>query len=397
MGTFVIQMRARSAARIERGDAVRIEYTDPTGGPGYVAVFESRYEGLKDGSLLPRDIVVRRIFEARDLDQAMSEGPGVAASLTGILCVATNAAIELLELEGAYDATQAKEDHEFFQHVIPEAPNDLPPASRRVDGEAFGKLAQAVLSSSQAPRLLRAVGQYQYALSHFSPGRETFALAHLWMAVEALTPIARRRAAEAMGSREALLASWEIELKQLDAEVRRRLIFRGDTGAYADARSANDGFEHGYLEPGVIQEYARGTFLQVAEYVRGSLIETAFSGADVPAELNAEGVLSALGTAPIRRLMRGTLLGPADGLAPGGGGFPGFRIDSSTVETERSPKGHIDVRPRDALRFAAGDGIRATDVSIQLWGPTGSPTSVVDRIELQEFSVASVSRADESN
>jgi hypothetical protein len=278
---------------------------------------------------------------------------------------------------------------------LPNFDADLPPSSRPADGPAFGALAQAMLTSPERARLIRAVGQYQYALGHFAPGRETFALSHLWMAVEALTRVIRNIALEEAGSRELLLEAWGIELKDLDPEVRRRVIFCGDIESYSETKRVSDGFEHGYLDPGTIHDYARKRFIKVAEYVREATIRAAFSPQSVPAELTAEELRYPLGASPVRRYVRGTLIGPGDELAPGGGGFPGFRIDSTSVETRRSPRGHIDIEPLDALRFMAGGQTQASDVKFQLWGPSASPTAAIDRIDLRRFAVQNIRRASE--
>ena len=61
-----------------------------------------------------------------------------------------------------------------------------------------------------------------------------------------------------------LIVEWKIERKQLDAEVRRRLIFSEDQEAYAKAKAVSDGLEHGFSEYHEMQVPAREVVVRTA-------------------------------------------------------------------------------------------------------------------------------------
>lgn len=98
--------------------------------------------------------------------------------------------------------------------------------------------------------------QYALALGHWRPGHEILALAHLFIGMEALTPVAlRRELSRSRLTEDELARSWGIEERRagarrtrLAAEVRRRTLFRGDEETATKARKASDGLEHGFLE-----------------------------------------------------------------------------------------------------------------------------------------------------
>jgi len=109
----------------------------------------------------------------------------------------------------------------------------------------------------------------------------------LWMAVEALTKVALRRARAAEGcTDDELVTRWglapagadEDAAKQakrgLDGEVRRRLIFHGDDECQRVTVRASDGFEHGFEQFDKIRALAlQAKECGAAEHVRRALFE----------------------------------------------------------------------------------------------------------------------------
>ena len=103
-------------------------------------------------------------------------------------------------------------------------------------------------------------------------------LAHLYIAVEALTKASIRHECERKGLSEEDLARanninpgpqngppWH---KALESWARSTLIFDGDTATYSAARRASDGIEHGFLPHSEINAHARTATLTTFKYVR---------------------------------------------------------------------------------------------------------------------------------
>src|SRR5262249_19471170 len=162
---------------------------------------------------------------------------------------------------------------EYFQQWLPEA-GMLLIERRRVTAELAIRVLRVLSAHGERERIRRAIAQYHQALRNWEPGLEILAPAHLWMAGEALTPAIRRRLLEAHATNSAGLADlWKIELKQLDPEIRRRIIMRGDEEAYSKARDASDGLEHGYRDFAEIRAGSIDVRLRVAENLRKSVLE----------------------------------------------------------------------------------------------------------------------------
>jgi hypothetical protein len=109
-------------------------------------------------------------------------------------------------------------------------------------------LAKAISVSEHRERLMRSMAQYQLALDNWTMASSILAVAHLWMAVEALTKVRARAELKSRGlANEADLAkSLGVDIKQLDSTIRRQFIFDDDGDCYSKTLAASDGFEHGF-------------------------------------------------------------------------------------------------------------------------------------------------------
>ena len=87
--------------------------------------------------------------------------------------------------------------------------------------------------------------------------------------VEALTPIALEQHLKLESiTRDELLARWSIQLKDLDPEVRRRLLFQGDDECYSTAREVRNQALHGYEPTWKVREGALEARNATATYLR---------------------------------------------------------------------------------------------------------------------------------
>ncbi|MGZ6109714.1 MAG: hypothetical protein ACXWMR_16615, partial [Gemmatimonadaceae bacterium] len=158
--------------------------------------------------------------------------------------------------ELAYDITPGLTERDFFQHFLPED-RLLLVNRRRLSSELIARVLTQLFNHPEVDRIRRTIGQYYQALRNWEPGQEVMALAHLWMGVETITPVALRRAFAAANSDRAGIASaWGIDIRQLDGEVRKRLILHGDADSYNKAKDASDGFEHGFLSFEEVHAYS---------------------------------------------------------------------------------------------------------------------------------------------
>lgn len=88
--------------------------------------------------------------------------------------------------------------------------------------------------------------------------------------------MALQRECEQQGvDREGLVAAWGIESGQLDAEVRRRVLLRGDEATYKSAKEASDGFEHSFLDFDRVRLLSRDVRDATARYVRSAVFDFA--------------------------------------------------------------------------------------------------------------------------
>jgi hypothetical protein len=107
-------------------------------------------------------------------------------SVLPVLGLSANAAIGEPEIELGFENTAGITERSYFQSYIPPERDNLY-AARSIDVSATVALLRALGAHPDSERLLRGANQYRIALQSWRLGRETLSLAHLWMAVEALT------------------------------------------------------------------------------------------------------------------------------------------------------------------------------------------------------------------
>lgn len=102
--------------------------------------------------------------------------------------------------------------------------------------------------------------------------------------METLTDVALRvELGSSKMSEEALAGAWGIDIErprrdwrtELTGEVRRRLLFDGDTETYLAAKKAADGWEHGFLGFDEVRDLAVRTSPKTARYVRDAFLRLA--------------------------------------------------------------------------------------------------------------------------
>lgn len=373
-------VRASSAVRLMPEHTLQFLAND-LGGLAEV-VLSTLYAEMPETEPVAREllVIVTHSNAPEDFVAARERVHELASTVVSVLSLAANAATDDLRLDLVYDASVDRTQHEFFQNVM--APEQgFPKSSRRVDGEAFLALMKALLEAAERERLLRAVGQYQVALRHMLPGHELMTLAHLWMAVEAMTKAVLDSELVRAGSRDVLLEQLDIPLKQLDGKVREKFIFQDDHAAYAEAAKISNAFEHGFLNFAELRTNSAKHNNAVAKYVREAILAYSGLAEEMVGRLLGRSYAAPIPCVSVDNYIRATLTGPGDSLAAEGFAHPHFDVAISFPpgSVVHKPDGSIDISPQYDVTSKFADGVTG-DLALEMWGPAnaGPPLPATD-------------------
>jgi hypothetical protein len=189
------------------------------------------------------------------------------------------------------------------------------------------------------------------------------------MAIEAMTKAALRIELERAGlTQDELLAAWGIELKQLDGEVRGRVLLHGDSATYAEARSVSDAAEHSFQAFAALHPRAAAIRDNLATHVRTSLMELADVPPDIRQALLSEPFTHPRESFPMTRLFRGRITGDAP-LPADGNPYPWVDWTSQMKAVSKNDDGSYRVSPEETMTARIGPNVTMTDMSFELWGP----------------------------
>ncbi len=169
----------------------------PRGSGRFDVVFwtEFRDEGFKSLRIV-RELLARVSGPASSLHDAIGEFTILANQYAPVLATAANIVSGDMRLWLCFE--QPSDGETFagkqFSQSYDAGPQGLPTGSRWLDeGVGLACLRCFMKRGPDEARLQRAIKQYQQALLHWGPGSETLAVAHLWIAIEALTKVIERR------------------------------------------------------------------------------------------------------------------------------------------------------------------------------------------------------------
>ena len=177
------------------------------------------------------------------------------------------------------------------------------------------------------------------------------------MATEALTKAKVRAECRARGisQQEDLAGELGVELKQLDAAIRRDLLLKGDNEAYRKAKEASGGFEHGFLNYDKVRELSQDVRHRMAEYVRTAILQMYELDSAVFSRLTSDPFNKPLGHWPIVKYLRGKLIGSGRELAAPGNAYPfvkwGYEIKNAKWE---GGKFNIEITENLTMDLAEG-------------------------------------------
>jgi hypothetical protein len=368
---YVVVLHAESAARFANGEAHRIaELPTPHGQAAMILRTDFEDEGLE--SPVPRSLWLEIAGTAPTIEAAVADLGRVGANFGPSIALAANAHVGDFRPYLAFDATPDRAEREFFQNFI-RKDTRIPQAMRLIPWEATWAFMDAVAQSPYAGRLQRGIAQYGAALARFRPGHETFAHAHLYMGMEAITKVAVRWEADRRGLTEAELVA-DLGLSQardLDSYARREILFGGDRQLVREAREASDGFEHGFEDLEVVHRKASNALMRTAELLRNSILT--FSGIREPH-------LTKLREAPYNRPMpwsvseryiRGTIVsgvpndGSPDALARSDKQYPMLEVTLNLTSFAPTPDGHYQSKVDANITPLMSDSVKLSDISMQ--------------------------------
>jgi hypothetical protein len=377
MREYVLVVGADGDARFrEDEDAFRIlDVPTPIGKADIT--FRTRWSDEGFEARVPREIWIEVRGESEvAFKDAIDAYLNASGRFVPLIAFSANAYVGEPEPKLAFEATKDVSSREYFQSFVPEA-QGLPRPGRNVNVSATIAVLNAAARHQMGGRLRRAIAQYARAVEHSSFGQETLALAHLYMGMEALTPVALTRQCEQdRVEPDELAAKWRINERrahvrrtQLDAEVRRRILFQGDSDTLRDAKKASDGFEHGFLDFEVVLAHARDSWLKTSEYLRAAILD--LSGVDAETQKT---LVSPPFDSPLRshitRYFWGRLVGETNDLAAPGQEYPIFRWVSALKEFRRSHDGkNFTMTPEETLQARFHELLRFETDGFEIWGP----------------------------
>lgn len=192
---------------------------------------------------------------AEGADAAIAAAGAVAEGVVALVSSAVNAFVSPPEPHLAYEVAPGLSRRRFWQREV-ELQRGVPRPRRQAKEALLFPLLGTFFRVPESDWLNRAVSQYHVALSQWTTRGRPLAMAHLYMALEALGPATERTERERLGladKREHAahrgvdlsLSNWEVVV--LLGWVRRDVLCNGDRATYNAAKNAHNGFKHGFM------------------------------------------------------------------------------------------------------------------------------------------------------
>ncbi len=363
---FVVVVRGPAAFFLHPDDRLVVEDFPSAIGPVNMT-YTTRWLNKGDDIVLPGHLWIDIRGHGTILEDALVAFGNAALSLLPILSLSANAAVGEPEIELGFDHTPGAIERDYFQCYLPPE-TEILHAVRRVKVGPTVAVLKAVITHPHAERLMRGVNQYRLALDSWRLGRESLALAHLWMALEAITKTKLKAMCESRKITETELASsLGITRTELDSVIRKDFLLHGDIECYKKGKQASDGFEHGFLEYDKMREHSKEIRHRMASYLRSALFELCNLAADVIEVLTTDPYDKPLGHWPLVKYLRGKLVGEGDELSTPGSAYPFMRWTPSIKSAGFKADGRFDVTLTETLTAELAEGIKFRPVSHEVW------------------------------
>lgn len=376
---FTAVLRAASRAKVRRGDPPLVLLSFPTALGPLDLIFRTRYDEREFEVAIPRELWIEARGEAPTLEDGIAAAWAASATVLPIIALTTNVAIGELQPHLAFETTEGIEDRAFFQSTV-ETERGIPPPGRRVPVQAAVAVLDAVKTTGRAnvrdaTRLLRAANQYLLGLRYYRRNFELLCVSHIFMAAEALKVVALRRALDDSGLGESELAeTWGVRPGEprtralLEAEARRRIVFKGDDETHRQAADISDGFEHGFRDLGELHGPSLEIRNHAASLVRDAWLLLVRAPEVVCRELMEGRFAQPLDMTDYVRYVRGRLVGPGDDLAPASEEYPYLEWKTAPRLSDAGD-GRITISGEETFTVRTNDRIAFRAESWEFWGP----------------------------
>lgn len=277
MKQFVVLCKAESACHFKGEEAIYLDVNFPNT-QAVQLLYNNRLRMIQ-GREVPHGLYVEaRCFDT-SLNSAIQRCGSAADAVAGILALSSNAYIEHLQLELAYDVSPGTSSREFFQALGEESWN-IRAEPRYIAAPHANELITAVASSPGCDRILRAISHYREMLAHWSLEDQLLCVAYLYIAVENLVDVFLRRELKHKNmTPKELSVLYRLPKRDnknqaqndLRGFIRREFIFQGDKATYDKAKEVSDAYEHGYAEFLDLHHHAESIVIFSARYIREAI------------------------------------------------------------------------------------------------------------------------------
>ncbi|MDP8928190.1 MAG: hypothetical protein M3O70_06330 [Actinomycetota bacterium] len=363
---FVIVLKGSSSVRLPQRAGIKLDLRTAHG----EAEVRAQTHWVNSGfdHPVPREFWVDVRLNAMSIDEAIDEARVLGSNITPIVAFSANAEIGHIEPHIAFDATQGVTEREFVEYFLPDERGLLPP-SREGDPNVIVATSDAVLRSPYGVSITIALAHYLSALRYYHVGGESLAVAHLFMAAEALRVPTLSAYCRSSGRSEDEIRTDEGHENRhhLLAWARRELIFAGDEHVYKAAKEASDGLEHGFRTVSEIRALAGSACDQTFTYLRKAVINLL----DITPATRAALVKrfgTPADTQSLRKRVTGVLIGDGDRLAAPGREYPVMEWKSNIACFDIAETGSPRVSFKEHLTVRTAEGISFQLRSIELYG-----------------------------
>jgi len=382
--TFVVVARASTAVRFGITNPLELHIPNFPSLLGSLDVnlrVRTPYVDEGYGVPIPQGIEIAVRGKAPSLDEAMSILGNVGAHFIPFIALSANAAVSDAVLWFAYDISPDVDRHPYYQQYI-HAETRLPSKKRRVDVTATREVHRAVINHPDSALLGAAVGQYHVALNHLGPGQEILALAHLYMATDALTNVALRwlyaEQEVPHGDKGRLARALGVKDEMLRDAAREIVVFQGDKDCYKSVKAASDGFEHGFMPFNEVRSRALATRERTTTYVRSSILTLADVNEAVQEQLTKPPFDFPYPNMGLIKFLRGAIVGSAATLSAEGLEYPFVVWESIPQPASRQPSGEYKIAFNDTIRPILDPGLSFELEGHGIGGLTDHPSAELE-------------------
>jgi hypothetical protein len=372
---YTVLLRSRSGARVRLGYYIDLaDFPDGLGGQVQVRI-STRWEDLGLDYPVPRELWMAIRSTAPGVDAAVRSAGNAASAIAMIISFCANAVVEPPALHVVFNSMPGMSRREFMEIFLPDE-GGLPRMGRWIDADSLFAFGQAAFVSLEAPRIFRALAQYQAALRYWNTGSRVLVLAHLYIACEVLTKAVQRVHQVRMGLTEIEHARLlDVDVTQSNWRMmagnfaRREYIFEGDRQVYAAARKASDDFEHGKADLGGVREAADSVTRELFDLVRSAILSVVPSlDQAIADQIMSKGPVD---VSPLYKQVTGYILSdaPSDPLNLGVAGelYPALRWRSG-VKACRLEDDKVVFEPEETITVQFAPGLRFETRDLAIYG-----------------------------